>query len=269
MSLQDTEDGMTPERLREQARLIVTIMENLNGIKSLKEEYGINDAVTLAKDRTVQDSMCYGAVKVYTTYALCTAFHDRKRFSNHRASLVHLKMDKPPFVKGFDLIEPEELWNDHFNGALLDIEKEVIDKLSLIPDLREFVDELTRSAFGEPEQAEVLDLTHREVIKEIQDKWAEVSVCSVALLHLMSRGTTPPLFEKLISYIEALVGGTREEIEHAIQLLIDRNILSRSSSERFLFVEDRAFAMNVTRDFLEHNDPEAILDTIRGLEDDN
>ena len=251
--------------------MVFTIMENLNGIKSLKEEHDINDAASLVRDRDVKDSLCFKALQVYEAFFVWKHPDIPPQFRNNRAQLAHFTGGlRNNDLVGFDEIEPDELWHKNFESALPEIENEVDQVFRAKPKLWEAVQNLSTNEVALPRRLlGTTDFSHLRIIKEIQDKWKDVAMCSVALLHLMSQGTAPPPFEKFVRYVEVLVGGTREEIGHAIQPLVDRNILSRSSSERFLFVEDRGFARSVTLDFLEHNDLEVIFETIRRLENDD
>ena len=247
-------------------------MDNLNGINKLLVENNIGDPQSLLFDQDVLDSICYKALRIYELFSTLEGlFETPFRFGDHRAQLAHItKRVRNKNLTGFDEIKPGELWRENFESALPEIKNEVDQVLRDKPRLLEAIQNLSDNEVTPPIRLlEASDVTHHAVIKDIQDKWKEVAVCAVTLLHLMSQGTSPPPFEKLVRYVGALVGGTREETEHALQPLVDREILSRSSSERYLFVEDRVFAMNVTRDFLEQGDLEVVLETIRRLEDDN
>ena len=255
---------MEPNILEKNAKRFISIIDNLNRIEKVIYENEIIDSKTLMEDRDVLDSICHKVLQIYELYSEC-CFKNKNKYSDNRAKLAHIT-DKlrNDGLNGFDDIQPDELWNDHFVHAMPQIKNDVIDKIKKVPRLAEKIEELSSSEIKPPIRIlEVSDFSHLKVIKDISSKIKNQTICAVGLLNLMSSGSTPPTIEVLFGLVIKIIGCDKEQLEFVIEELIKRGILSQSSSGSYLFIVDEAFCLNATRDFVDSYDLNEIMQLLR------
>ncbi len=257
---------MDRDDIEKQAKLFIEIIGNLNRIARVIHEYEIVDSKSLFVDRDVLDSLCLKAIKIYEIHKVTILkYHDN--YGDNRAQLVHItEKVNTDGLSGFEKISPDELWEKNFCDSIPEIKNAIIEKIAEVPKLAELINELSASKNKPPIKIlEATDFTHLKIIKDISKDISEQTICLVGLLKLMSTGSSPPVNETLFTLVANITGGDREQIDFIVSELVNRNILSWSTNNNYLFIIDDSFAINATRDFIDKNDINNVMQLIREL----
>ena len=256
---------MSPEILEKQAKLFIEIIDNLNRIKRILLENEIDDGKSLFEDRDILDSLCHKVLMVYEFYSQA-CFKNNRKYAGNRATLAHItdNLNKRNGLIGFDEIDPAQLWSEHFDTAIPQIESDVGEKIKDVPKLGEDIDRLSSSEIKPAiKLLEASDFSHLSVIKDIANDISMQTVCLVGLLNVISSESTPPTKEELFNLVTKITNRSNEQLEFVVGELVKRNILSRSTNNNYLFIMDDSFGINTTRDFIGRFDINEIIRLLR------
>lgn len=257
---------MKQDVLKKQAKLFIEIIDNLNRIERVIHENEIIDSKSLFVDRDIRDSLCHKALKIYEIYQV-TILKNHDNYGNNRAQLAHItEKVRTDGLSGFEKVNPDELWEKNFCESIPEIKSAVKEKIEEVPKLAVLINELSGSEIKPPIKIlDASDFTHLRIIKDISKDIAEQTVCLVGLLKLMSYDSSPPVSKTLFTLVVKITEGSREQIDFIVSELVSRNILSWSAKKNYLFIIDDSFAINATRDFIDKNDINNIMQIIREL----
>lgn len=250
--------------LKKQAKLFIEIIDNLNRIEKVIYENEIVDSQSLFVDRDIFDSLCHKALKIYDIHP-ATILKNKDKYGHNRAQLAHItEKVRTEGLNGFDIVNPDELWKKNFCESMPEIKNAVKEIIEEVPKLAELINKLSGSEIKPPIKIlEASDFTHLKIIKDISKDISEQTICLVSLLKLMSTASSPPVNKTLFYLVINITGGNSEQINFIVNELVRREILSWSANKNYLFIIDDSFAINATRDFIDNNDINNVMQLIR------